>query len=218
MEGKSIKRWLIALFIALIVLAVPTWGIFLSGVLSESADIIKETTAPENSPILESAANTAQSTSSPTPEAEGTEDIQPIPEWKLVPLSLFREPQLAQVERDQGDIISILVKVTEGTEIRKPYDDIWFTNIQSNGDPGFFFSEDPTGVQNKVGVRLIAIDGEIEFLCTADEERFVNGTVIGICKYSGMMKITAYELDFEKGGPAERLWKAMTDVITDPRT
>lgn len=217
MEGKSIKRWLVALFIALIVLAVPTWGIFLSGVLGESADIIKETPAPENSPTLESAANTAQSTAPQASETEETDDIQPIPEWKLTPLILFKEPQLAQVERNGREIISIMVKVTEGTEIRKPLSDIWFTNIQSKGDPGFFFSEDPTGVEKKVGVRLIALDGNIEFLYTTDEETLENGAVIGICKYSGMMKITAYELDFEKGGPAERLWKSMTDGITDPR-
>ncbi len=212
MESKGIKVLLVAILVAVIALNIPVWGMFLRG---ESADIANNSTAVNTASSTAATQNNGVSGSSATAAPGETENVfQPLPvedvpgpnEWVVSPLILFKNPEKVQAETVNGKIASLTVKIAEGMEIRKPFDDSWFINVESEeGDPGFFFSKDRETAEQGIGVRIIAVDGEIEFLFKQDDGQLVNGCAIGICRYSGIAKITAYGVDVEAKDPAEWL-------------
>jgi|GEM_PF-2020349 len=213
MESKALKGLLAAILVSLIILAVPVWGMFLRG---ESADITGYTTTPgKTDSVTEQSNSPEQSDSNKTePTATATENVfNPLPvtsdEWILAPLILFKDPQSVKVETRRNGIISMTVKVPEGLEIRKPFDDSWFTVVEDENGPGFFFSKDLESAEKGIGLKVIATGGDIEFLYKEDDKALVNGVVIGICKYSGEMEITMHGIDVEAVDPTEWLNEAL---------
>lgn len=145
MEHKGIKPLLIAILVALVLLLIPAWGIFLSGLGFKSAGAQPALT-PDAAGPLESSPGASGPT--PAPSAEPTPTPNPFDEaailgepdedgWIQASLPFFKEPVLVKPTMKEPNVAYITAKVGAGMELTLP-GPCWF---RMNGDNGYIFSK-----------------------------------------------------------------------------
>jgi hypothetical protein len=194
MENKLIKLLLIAILVCLVLLLIPVWGMFLSGMrgVSEASEP-KKTVIESSSPSVSESAVVSTAAEEPTeePSAEPTETpartavVLGEPDadgWVQVSLPLFEEPVMVKATLKEPNIALITVKVSKGMKILNPAQ-CWHGK---NGTNGFIFLKEE---EYTPGDRIIRLDssGEIEYL--SESGKAAPGFVLGTFKSDGEVTI-----------------------------
>lgn len=146
MESKGIKPLLIAILVALVLLLVPAWGIFLSGLGGQSAGAQSIKTAGAGEPAVSptagestpAASMTPEQTPTPNPFGEAAVLGEPDEDgWIQASLPFFQEPVMVKPTMKEPNIAYLTAKVGAGMELVLP-GPCWF---HKNGDNGYIFSK-----------------------------------------------------------------------------
>jgi len=208
LESKGVKSMLIAILVALILLLIPSWGMFLTGMHGENGGAVHAaasagTVAPSISAVTSTlSANNetpvSSMTAEPTEKPYGKATVLGEPDaegWVKVSLPFFNEPVMAKPTLKEPNIAYITVKVIEGMEITTPGRCFYNKNGSIEKIHGYVFSKKQEYIK---GDRRILLSFDVKFQCIAESGIQDGGYVLGAFKADGEATIMTESLKPQK--------------------